>query len=100
MPEGGQPEGVVFQKQDFPAVEHGGRNLRDFAQFGYGFAAGEIAPQHTQYKQQTVLAVWDDEIREDGVGMAAAGADQPLNRNPVILRFPALVEIYDISLIC
>ena len=51
----------------------------------YGRQAQEILRQDTEEEEQAIAGVWDDEVREDGMGMAA-GTDEAQDAEAVADR--------------
>ena len=83
----------MLQEQRFPTVKHAGSNTYLLTQFGNGFVAGEVSPQHTEDKWQAILAIRNQKIRENGVRMTAGGTDEPLYHNLVV----HIVPIYNVN---
>ncbi len=64
------------QKEGFPLIQHGGRDGEAAADL-FHRAAPEIRAQHTENEKQAVGGVWDDEIREESMGVSTAGTPHP-----------------------
>jgi hypothetical protein len=93
-----EPEGFVFPEETKPAVEHGMGDAEPQAELFHGGKAQEVLSNDAEDKKEAVGAVRDDEVREDGMRMAAAGADHPGYGDPVV-DGPAGDEIDEIPLI-
>jgi hypothetical protein len=93
-----EPEGFVFLEEAKPAVEHGMGNAEPQAELFHGRTVQEVLSNDTEDKKEAIGAVRDDEVREDGVCMAAAGTDHPGYGDPVV-NGPAGDEIDKIPLI-
>ncbi len=71
-----QPDLLMCQKEGLPLVQHGrcdGETAADL----FHRAAPEIRGQNSENEKQAVGGVRNDEIRENGMGMAAAGTPYP-----------------------
>lgn len=66
---------MQFPERD-PFIELAGRNAEAFTQLLAGLEPGKSLCKDAQDKEEAVAGVWDDGIREDGMGMAAAFTDQ------------------------
>lgn len=58
-----------------PALQLGKGDGEAFTELLHGREAQEILRQDAEKEEQAVAGVWDDEVREDGMGMSA-GTDQ------------------------
>jgi hypothetical protein len=93
-----EPEGFVFLEEAKPAVEHGMGNAEPQAELFHGRTVQEVLSNDAEDKKEAVGAVRDDEVREDGVRMAAAGTGHPGYGDPVV-DGPAGDEIDQVSFI-
>ncbi len=64
------------QKEGFPLIQHGGCDGETAADL-FHRAVPEIRGQNSENEKQAVGGVRNDEIRENGMGMAAAGTPYP-----------------------
>ena len=65
----------------FPVVELVLGDVKPFTEVFQGRAAKEGLSQDPQDKEKTITKIGDDQVREDGMGMPAAGADQTKDRD-------------------
>jgi hypothetical protein len=79
-----EPESFVLPEETKPAVEHGMGDAEPQAELFHGGKAQEVLSNDAEDKKEAVGAVRDDEVREDGMRMAAAGADHPGYGDPVV----------------
>ena len=81
-----EPILLVGEKQGIPAVEHGVRDIKPGTKLPDSISSGKILGNDTEDKKQAISTVRDDQIRKDGMGMAAASADNPADTDGMINR--------------
>ena len=83
-----EPFLFVLGKDLFPFIELVPGNAEAFTEVLNGRTAQESFRQDTEDKKEAITGIGDDHIREDGMGMPAAYADQPEDRDFLCDGFP------------
>lgn len=83
-----EPFLFVLGKDLFPFIELVPGNAEAFTEGLNGRTAQESFRQDTEDKKEAITGIGDDHIREDGMGMPAAYADQPEDRDFLCDGFP------------
>lgn len=81
-----------------PAVEHGVRDVKPGTELSDRIPSGKILCNDTEDEKETVNAVGNDQVRENGMSMAAAAADHPADTDVVVNR-SAGDEINEIAVV-
>ena len=76
-----EPFLFVLGKDLFPFIELVPGNAEAFTEGLNGRTVQESFRQDTEDKKEAITGIGDDHIREDGMGMPAAYADQPEDRD-------------------
>ena len=83
-----EPFLFVLGKDLFPFIELVPGNAEAFTEGLNGRTVQESFRQDTEDKKEAITGIGDDHIREDGMGMPAAYADQPEDRDFLCDGFP------------
>ena len=83
--ENAQPFHLLHTEKIQPSAQLGKRDGEALAESLHGRQVQEILRQDTQEKEQAIAGVGDDEVRKDGMGMAA-GTDKAQNAEAVADR--------------
>lgn len=92
-----KPESFVFQKKTVPPVEHGMGDRKPDADLLDGIQTHQVFGNDPEDEEDTVSSVRNDQVRKDGMGMAAC-ADDPCNPDFMINGI-ALNEIDQVSIV-
>lgn len=76
-----EPFLFVLEKDLFPFIELVPGNAEAFTEGLNGRAVQESFRQDTEDKKEAITGIGDNHIREDGMGVRAAFADQPKDRD-------------------
>ncbi len=88
---------VIFPKLP-PFIELTGGNRETFTQLLYGIQMQKVFCKDTQYEEQTVRTVGNDDIGKDGMGRAAAVTDTAKDSN-FLMDILSTDEIDEIPLV-
>ena len=83
-----EPFLFVLGKDLFPFIELVPGNAEAFTEGLNGRTVQESFRQDTEDKKEAITGIGDDHIREDGMGVPAAFADQPEDRDFLYNGFP------------
>jgi hypothetical protein len=78
----------MLRKDLFPFIELVPGNAEAFTEVLNGRTAQESFRQDTEDKKEAIAGIGDNHIREDGMGVPAAFADQPEDRDFLCDGFP------------
>lgn len=67
-----EPFPLLRQEEIPPAVQHGHADAKAGTEFFHSVQMEEVFCQHPQDEEKAIYRIWDDNIREYGMGMPAA----------------------------